>query len=201
VIQLLKPSTARSWRETLGPRIYFAGKITKTDWRGDVMTVSRTGAIEGGHDEYAEYLFDPHYTVAHSGFRYGGPFFVSCDHGCGHGPATHGAAFGGCLIDGASMTPDEVRRSVYKVSLERIILADFIFAHINETDCFGTLYELGYASAASKPIFLNFGSKISAKQRAEFWFVAKSGVTIDGTTREAFQRALRLWRRCQPVAA
>jgi hypothetical protein len=195
MMQHLKPSTARSWRETLGPRIYFAGKISKADWRGEILGQDRPGAVD--NDAQSQCLFDPMYTIARRGFLYGGPFFVSCDHGCSHGPGTHGAGYNFCTE--IARNADAARVGVYNVSLQRIQLADLIFAHIDATDCFGTLHELGYAAALRKPIFLHFGSKISAKRRDDFWFVAKSGVVIDGTTREAFQRALRLWRRCQPA--
>ncbi len=60
------------------PNVYFAGKIGKNDWRHGLVPALR------GHD-WGDCAID---TEA---YRYVGPFFVSCDHGCNHNPHGHGA--------------------------------------------------------------------------------------------------------------
>ena len=67
------------------PTLYLAGKISKPDWRfGPVPALDR---------DYPEPLDTP---IHCSRFIYVGPFFIGCDHACGHGPSTHGVAKNSC---------------------------------------------------------------------------------------------------------
>ena len=58
-------------------RVYLAGKISKNDWRHQLIAGLRNHSWEDG-------------PLTQSGFTYVGPFFISCDHGGFHGPNTHG---------------------------------------------------------------------------------------------------------------
>ena len=98
-----------------------------------------------------------------------GPFFVGCDHGCSHGLGMHAVA---SCNEGMELDVRETRQRVMKVNLARIKGADFVFVHIDETDCFGTLVEIGYARGVSVPVHLHFGDKISAEERDAMWFAA-----------------------------
>jgi hypothetical protein len=193
-----KSNAIRSQRAAQKPRIYLAGKISKHDWRGAILGPHRPGALDGGSGAS---LFDPQYVEQRREFFYGGPFFISCDHGCAHGPATHGAAFAGCLSDDAPLTPEETRSAIFNVSLARISRADLVFAYLNEADAFGTLVELGAAFSMGKPVFLLFGPDVTQKQREDMWFARMGGVVLDGTIRSAFKKALETWGRCRAIAS
>lgn len=142
-------------------KIYLAGKIAANDWRHGIVKELRDamvdkwespwpvlrGAILGRHD-------------------YVGPFFVACDHGCYHGENSHGvgAKSGGC--GGKQMH----RRQVAENCLSAIDKADFVFAWIESADCFGTLYELGYADAKGKEILAVFSREMGVADYQDLWF-------------------------------
>ena len=188
------------------PRVYLAGKIAKNlPWRhaalGDLLFLDQ-------HREWSDYgrgvyetekALDPDFFMtAHDRsarpfpsvgpllFTLVGPFFVSCDHGCSHGLGMHAVA--SCNEGMMELDVQKTRDRVLKANLARIKGADFVFVHIDETDCFGTLVEIGYARGAGIPVHLHFGDKINAEERdATSWFA----------TTAADYRARRR-RRCVP---
>ena len=72
------------------PVVYLAGKIAKHDWREQIVFL-RDG-VDAANPERD--LFNPELAIDCPDFIYGGPFFVSCDHGCGHGAGMHGTGAG-----------------------------------------------------------------------------------------------------------
>jgi very-short-patch-repair endonuclease len=96
-------------------RIYLAGKISKGDWRGSIVSstqwpnavtysigndhlitsgrgISADGACgNDGHIGMWPILENSVLGI----FDYVGPYFVGCDHGCFHGSNTHGSIDGG----------------------------------------------------------------------------------------------------------
>jgi hypothetical protein len=72
------------------PTVYLAGKIGRNDWRHELVPELR-GTVNGDCLDPEPVLFDPTLRIDCGDFVYVGPFFVSCDHGCFHGPASHGA--------------------------------------------------------------------------------------------------------------
>lgn len=140
-------------------RIYLAGKIDKNDWRHSIVPELRWHDATYGHLETESFI-------------YTGPFFQSCDHGCFHGNATHGA-----------MTPTQKQRTVaqqrtFKNCLTGVQSADLVIIYINSSDAYGTLIETGWVQALKKDHVLVFSSSISTKASNEFWF-AKMGQPID----------------------
>ena len=135
----------------------------------------------GGGD--IEHLFDSDYREEYQEFLYGGPFFVSCDHGCAHRPGWHGNGQN-CGEEPPSYA------AIFKVNMERIDNADVMFAFINEIDCHGTLVELGLAARRRKPrVALTFGPKVTAKQRRELWMAEKCAHYVyEGTAPEGWRR-------------
>jgi hypothetical protein len=114
------------------------------------------------------------------------------DHGCAHGPASHGAGPKGCL-DGAAEGVLETHRAIWRVNRARIRRADLVFAYINETDCFGTLIELGYAAALNKPITIGIGRNIEIKEFDDLWMArqcATMGDALLGSPNETFKQFL-----------
>jgi very-short-patch-repair endonuclease len=81
-------------------------------------------------------------------FDYTGPYFASDDHGCFHGPTSHGCAE---CMDGYDTLP---RKLVVKCCLSAIARSDLIFAWIEDPTAHGTLAELGYAHALGKKILI-----------------------------------------------
>lgn len=76
--------------------IYLAGKIAKNDWRHTIVNGLRK-AVDFFDDDGVR-LNQPWYTwpplpkAIFDYHTYTGPFFISCDHGCAHGPNEHGVA-------------------------------------------------------------------------------------------------------------
>ena len=163
------------------PRVYLAGKISRHGWR-ERLTYGQVIV----RDE-----LDPHETEGFWNFTLTGPFFASIGHGCAHRPTTHGQGMMG--------PRDAVRRRVFDANVARIEKSDFVFAHINELDCYGTLFELGYAHSHGVPVFLNFGIDLTERQKRELWFSRMACIVVPGSLEEAFEQALKVWR--DPYAA
>jgi very-short-patch-repair endonuclease/nucleoside 2-deoxyribosyltransferase len=154
--------------EHVGRTIYLAGKIrpwTKgcpQDWRLDIVS-QLEHTIDGKW--MREWLLKhgvwPILPQAiFERFHYGGPFFTDLsDTWSGHGgplDAPHGIdATGAPGYKHAGDTP-ALRRLVVRLCLEAIASADLVFAWIDSPECYGTIYELGYAQALGKRIAVRF---------------------------------------------
>jgi hypothetical protein len=133
----------------LKPTAYFAGKISRQDWRSGILGHDRPG----GEDYTADSpLWDPTHRLDCRSFFYGGPFFASCDHGCGHRPNAHGS--NSC---GPDDEINELHRRVWDVNYARVRRATLVFAYVNEADCFGTMVEVGMAAACEVPAVKVYG--------------------------------------------
>jgi nucleoside 2-deoxyribosyltransferase len=115
-------------------QVYLAGKIQENDWRHAIFRGLRNNR-----------------QTVRDGFQYCGPFFISCDHGCYHGPGEHGRGAGS---DRECEVKPETRLSVVEKCRSWIDAADVVFCYVDRERAFGTLFELGYAVAKGKPIFL-----------------------------------------------
>jgi len=163
------------------PRIYLAGKISKNGWRDEILG-HRSGAVEGSD------AFNPEHIEVREDFIYTGPFFISCDHGCfhgdnqmgvcastNHGPSEHGPLIGnGC--SGSEAGPQEKaarRKEVFRLNILRIERSTHIFAYIEDLTAHGTLFELGAAFRAGKPIGIGFPEKFDA---SSLWFAQQSAM-------------------------
>jgi hypothetical protein len=135
------------------PRVYLAGSISKNCWRHTLVPGLR-GALTDTHT-----LPKP---IDCGLFTYTGPFFVACDHGCSHGPATHGVAgYNGC-----GSVEALTRGEVFRRNCAAIESADIVIAYITRYDCVGTVWEIAYAQDRGIPTYLVFAAGIDAK---EFW--------------------------------
>jgi nucleoside 2-deoxyribosyltransferase len=173
--------------------LYLAGKIRKNDWR--------TGIVDCGidiEDDEAK-LFNPDFRIEYDSFYYGGPLFARCDHGCSHNPGQHASAACGSpdfAPDPEDMTGGWARRhqAILKVNAERIRRADLLFCFINETDCHGTLIELGIAFAQPKPMVraVAFGPRLTEAERLDLWMAAECATHLyEGTARAAWREFAR----------
>jgi hypothetical protein len=149
------------------PTIYFAGKIGRHDWREKILG-DRAGSSNNDAYNNMDCLFDPKVDLRedHGKFWYGGPFFISCDHGCAHGRGLH-AASGSCGSGYADLLG--TRSKIWAANCRLIERADRVFAYIDETDCFGTLIELGYAAAIKKPLWVAFGRNVPIEKFDDMW--------------------------------
>ena len=128
---------------------------------------------------------DPDYRVEYGDFLYGGPFFVSCDHGCAHG-RSH--------ANGINCGTEEPSYSrIFEVNRQRILNADFMFAFINEIDCFGTLIELGIALQQPKLCTaVTFGPNVSIAQYKDLWMAEQcAGSVYLGSAKDTWQEFTR----------
>ena len=157
------------------PTVYFAGKIAQRDWRFDITGDKRVGGLFDNGGAPIEHQFDPEYRVEYDHFFYGGPFFVACDHGCGHAEYH---ANGSC--GGADYAPRH--REIFQVNHQRILNADFMFTFINEVNCFGTLIELGIAlQRPNLCTAVTFGPDLSIAQYKDLWMAEQ-------------RQRIRVWR-------
>jgi len=134
------------------PAIYLAGKISKNDWRHALVSTLRGRLWSDG-------------PIDCQAFSYVGPFFVSCDHGCNHGPNLHGAVntSGGNKDCGEPFT----RKDVIANNLESLANANLVFAYITHPDCYGTMGEIGWAIAKGKAVVICFAPEVD---HCDFWF-------------------------------
>lgn len=137
--------------------VYFAGKINKNGWR------TGWGELIFEYAENIENLTSFEYKI-NDEMTYTGPIFLSCDHGCYHGPGSHGVAAGGygCGAKGIQ------REDVLYICKSQIERAEILFAYIDSADCFGTIAEIGFAYAIGKDIFIVFSNE---ELKEEMWFV------------------------------
>lgn len=185
-------------------RVYFAGKIEANDWRHSIYPNLR-GACSSNYEaihlnewpcveELTTIPFDEKPYVA----EYAGPFFLSCDHGCFHGPNKHGL-----LTDEESMEEPHFNESqVVELAKRWIIDSDLMFVWLEDTSAYGTLAEIGFAHALGVPIFLyckdgpNTGDEPNRsffpESLKDLWFVRHLATYVHGATspQEAFQHFL-----------
>lgn len=127
--------------------LYLAGKIGKNDWRHNLVPRLRNQTWNDG-------------PIETGSFYYVGPFFISCNHGCGHSPGEHGMAQG-CtdLI--------YTREEVINLNMTALAKAELVFAYITAPDCHGTIMEIGWAIANGKRVVMAFAPGVAAD---DFWF-------------------------------
>ncbi len=141
------------------PKVYLAGKITKHGWRDAIVMSGHTAGHWVDYDDGVDIdwnsgdIWEPENTPREWSLRENpryaitGPFFVGCDHGCTHGKSTHAIA-GGCVQSHYGEMRDEARR----LCLAAIRGSDIVFAWLDDATAYGTIAEIGYASALGKRI-------------------------------------------------
>lgn len=176
-------------------KVYLAGKIAANDWRQKIVDI-RDNFF--GNEKYKirhgmELVYNDYITIT-------GPFFLSCDHRCYHGNNSHGVGLNRLCPDGErydcyAETDYFSEGEVKNICLNQIKKSDVIFAYINSDECFGTLYELGYAAALGKPILLLFDNE---DRRKNMWFIS-TGAKLSGVQqpytgiKENFEEFIQLY--------
>jgi len=132
--------------------IYLAGKVRKNDWRHVLVDGLRDAIVN--EDGMSDMLWDGHPVLENAIFgahHYSGPFPVSDDHGGFHGPSTHGVV----AYATSPHKEDDDRAALVRACLRQIDRADLVVAWVDAESAYGTMVELGYASALKKPMYLS----------------------------------------------
>ncbi len=120
-----------------------------------------------------EDLFNLNYVIDCGSLIYSGPFFISDDHGCAHGPTDHGAAIiGNACIGKFGRTLAERRSRIFTTNMARLARADWVFAYIERSDCYGTLVELGAPHARYTPIAIGLSPELRGQD--ELWMAQQT---------------------------
>lgn len=159
--------------------IYLAGKIDRNDWRYSIVKGLHSaiygdcsGGVIGGEyiDGHKAPEKWPVIPRAAFGLDYTGPYFIEDGHGCTFGPGEHGAG---------AVESDGRKSEVVKWCLDAIRRSDIVFVWIDDTTCYGTLVEIGYAKALGKKIWIA-GPDLSSRDvdkygnpLNELWFAHK----------------------------
>jgi hypothetical protein len=146
--------------------IYLAGKIRSNGWRQSIIDIRN-------------HFYDFNYPAASNlknalpiNYRdnifISGPFFLSCDHSCYHGEESHGLGRGKMTCAGKRGFTEEEVIDICKAQIEK---SDIVLAYIDDDTCYGSLYELGLASAMGKIVITIFDTKV---REQKMWFVARN---------------------------
>lgn len=174
--------------------IYLAGKISKGDWRSDLFGTNRPMSIDAS-DMDAEWGEAPIPGTIHTAV---GPWFVSCDHGCAHGPNSHGVGADdaiGCVaatLYDDNFKPHEQpdrRPTVAARCLFAIRSCDVFFAWLEPT-AYGTLVEIGFAKACGARIVI--GRPMLDNIKNDLWFAEQMAneIVYADSPLEAVRKAL-----------
>jgi hypothetical protein len=160
-------------------RIYLAGKVEKNCWRHDIITRLRRVETSPGHW--------PILRGAVFGHDYVGPYFVSCDHGCYHGPGQHGM---GGRQPQVCVDVQYTRSAIVSSCLAAIDKADLVFAWLPTQDAYGSIFELGYAHAQQKHLVV---ATPDPKYLPDVWFALTACQVVRGISPRS---ALGAFLRC-----
>lgn len=166
---------------------YAAGRIERSRNRFDVVECALINTTDRETPDIQFDLIDVDNNQSKVAIGYSGPFTMGCDHGCSHvkgssadseswfadnnssegfGTRSHGS---GVFCDRETVE----KSAVFERSLEGIRKADCVFVWINDSECFGTLVEIGYAKALGKPIYIGYSHDI--EPNGELWFAMQAG--------------------------
>lgn len=126
-------------------KVYLAGKIEKFDWRYDLFPRLR--------DSLSTKLFNAVHLV--NGLEYNGPFIDSFEDVFGHEELEQEKGLTQSESpDGTGNDKAKCRKKFYRECIKRIKESNYIFCWLNDPRAFGTIYEIGYATAKGKCVFL-----------------------------------------------
>lgn len=161
---------------------YAAGKISGTYWR-DTREM---------HVEPENMRTYQHHRYKGTDLVYIGPYPIGCDHKCWHS-TPHAAAndFGAnCGDVGVELGLSDVLEN----SQSQIRICEIFYARIEETDCFGTFSEIGYASAFGKAIYIDMDPNL--KTATDMWFLAEQ--SLQSSICDNDIRRIPLWKHFKP---
>lgn len=227
ITQLAAPRPAPIFNEQgKQARVYLAGKIGKQDWRHQLFPGLDRLVTSNDLDEWRTWkssafnhqapIIDPEWVdlaeIERDGLLYGGPYFVGCDHGGYHGRNTHGQQQpdphgGTCCV-----TPGIDREQITESCLSLIRRCDYVFCWLDKPDAYGSIFELGFAEALSKPVFLAMPhTGLGTNLDSDTWFVqlrafrsgafyAAGGFTTSSSVIDAWNQFINSARHGSSVA-
>ena len=133
------------------PNIYLAGKIGKNDWRHRLVPGLRGHLWSDG-------------PIGTPLFTYVGPFFVANNHGNNHGRNRHGA-----VCNNNSYDQNYEQLDVIRNNMAALEAADLVFAYIDAKECYGTLFEIGWAAHKGTRVVVVFPPRFKS---SDFWYSA-----------------------------
>jgi hypothetical protein len=164
-----------------GKNIYLAGKVSRNDWRHALVPGLDTRNAVGEPPDWSVIPNTLHWTADNQvvyGFGYSGPFFMNSEHGLSHGDGTHGFGTSGYTADlpyPYDKTTSQhhgyrLREFTRAHCLDAIRESSGIFAWIDDVTAFGTLVELGFATAHRFECHIVIGFPREFTQIDDFWF-------------------------------
>ena len=164
------------------PAIYCAGRLSNckncnSDWRLAIKGFSDFDTMIGIDTE------TPVTTgtiVRFRAFDYVGPFTIdtASGHATGHADNLCG----------------DNRRRVWEIDNHQIRRADLFVAYVEDLQAFGSLVEIGIASALRKPIALGLGDELSGEDLDELWFArAAASKVYRGSPARFWQQVCADW--------
>ena len=192
------------------PKIYIAGKMGHPNFRQSLGLGARDMAV-----------FNKPIHFHGWDYRYVGPIVPSCDHGCWHricdGRPFYESGFVGVGKKSIQIESDGLGKIV-QANLSQLKHADLLFVWLDGFDAYGTLAEIGYASALGIPIYIGLREDVFPEDYGHFedhswddiknllpgkelWYIVEMAkcAFIACTPQEAFIRAMRNYNLdCQP---
>jgi hypothetical protein len=123
--------------------IYLAGKISDNDWRSEIVDgINDDVAFDDSGD-----MFPIKQNAIFGKHHYTGPYCVKFDSLAGKHFCYNSHGF---IEQDNSYNMD----SIHRCCKEAIKNSDVVIAVIHDNECYGTIFELGYAHALNKPIWI-----------------------------------------------
>jgi len=136
-------------------RVYLAGPIDYQGWRGEIVPCHSELDFRKPRDMQMGVFDLPTIT---RGVVCVGPLYYVCGHSASR-----------------DREGRRLREDVFHDNLSRVERADAVFAYFDSAKDRASDFELGYAHALRKPIFVGFSPHAAALQ-AEMWFAAQAGI-------------------------
>jgi hypothetical protein len=176
---LPRPPIERLWH----PVIYCGGRMSgcrncQTDWRRAIPGFSDFDHLLGGID--GEVPIEPKTIARFRLFDYGGPFVI--DQYSGHAVGHSGG-------------DSEHHHRIWENDRYQIERCHLFVAWLQDLEGFGTLVEIGLASALGKPIALGFSKYLPREDFDELWFAraAAARVYVCATPSDFWRRVQADW--------
>jgi hypothetical protein len=183
------------WCGTPVKSFYLAGKITATTWRESIVP----GWSQENHSlAYFSAFFDYEHdntwaTVANActelgaGLHFTGPWWRDTD-SCGHGASDsssrpHGYGPQQNYLGLKDAAVRQLHAQVLSAVQCAISRSDMLFAWIDSGDCYGTIYEIGYAKALGKAVAVGMSEEFcSLPESNEIWLSLQSNYVLVAKT-------------------
>jgi hypothetical protein len=169
------------WCGTPVKSFYLAGKITGTTWRESIVP----GWSEENHSwaygsAFLDYEYDKTWatvpnacSVLGAGMHFTGPWWKDTE-SCGHStsdsssfPHGYGSQVNNLGLHLQDVTARQLRTEVLSAVKSAIARSDMLFAWIDSGDCYGTIYEIGYAKALGKPVAVGISEDLCSTPVAD----------------------------------